>query len=130
VNSQTPPGRSLDDWLHIKSERKIKLRKKSFRERLNKETSSARGNQNDDECFIATAAYGTPHAQEIDTLRLVRDEILLHNIVGEFFISVYYQCSPPIADWISRKERRKEIVRSFIIEPSVRFSEYLLSQRD
>jgi len=49
-------------------------------------------------CFIATAAFGTPHAKEIDELRAFRDHILLSNTLGELFVDAYYRFSPPIAE--------------------------------
>ena len=52
-------------------------------------------------CFIATAAYGTPMAQEIDTLRAVRDTYMLNNILGTAFVDTYYRLSPPIADKVA-----------------------------
>ncbi len=52
-------------------------------------------------CFIATAAYGTPLAEEIQTLRTLRDNVLLTNPMGTAFVDSYYRFSPPIADYIA-----------------------------
>lgn len=52
-------------------------------------------------CFIATAAYGTPMAEEIDILRQFRDQYLLTNVIGTAFVDLYYNMSPPLADWIA-----------------------------
>jgi hypothetical protein len=52
-------------------------------------------------CFIATAAYGTPMAAEIDVLRDVRDVYLLESGVGTAFVDAYYQVSPPVAAYIA-----------------------------
>ncbi len=62
-------------------------------------------------CFIATAAYGTDTAREIDILREFRDEVLLPNILGTEFVSLYYRTSPPIADFTSRHEVLRTVVR-------------------
>lgn len=53
-------------------------------------------------CFIATAAYGTPIAEEIQTLRTFRDRYMLTNTLGTAFVDLYYNVSPPLANWISK----------------------------
>jgi hypothetical protein len=63
-------------------------------------------------CFIATAAYGTPMAGELDTLRGFRDEYLLTNAVGEALVESYYSVSPPIADFIADSETLRAVVRA------------------
>ena len=71
------------------------------------------------ECFIATAAYGTPAAAEIDVLRQFRDEFLMHNPPGRAFVSIYYQVSPPVADFISEHEALRTVVREDFVDPVV-----------
>ena len=73
----------------------------------------------DSGCFIATAAYGTPQAQEIDRLREFRDDILLQNVLGTLLVRAYYRFSPPIAEWVSAEEWRQKLVRKVVIEPSL-----------
>ncbi|MFP6583618.1 MAG: CFI-box-CTERM domain-containing protein, partial [Candidatus Hydrogenedentota bacterium] len=63
--------------------------------------SSETSESGDGACFIATAAYGTPMAEEINTLRAVRDTYMLNNVVGTVFVDLYYRLSPPIANKIS-----------------------------
>jgi len=63
-------------------------------------------------CFIATAAYGTPMAEEIQVLRDFRDEYMLTNPVGEALVEFYYEVSPPIADFITENPSLKPIVRT------------------
>ena len=70
-------------------------------------------------CFIATAAYGTDTAQEIDILREFRDEVLLPNSLGAKFVSFYYKTSPPIASFISQHEVLRTVVRAGFVDPIV-----------
>jgi hypothetical protein len=72
-------------------------------------------------CFIATAAYGTPMAEEIGILRQFRDEYLLANAVGQAFVDIYYKVSPPIAQFITEHPSLKPIVRAGLL-PAVAMS--------
>ncbi len=84
-------------------------------------------------CFIATVAYGTDRAKEIDILRELRDEILLPNSLGARFVSLYYQISPPIAGFISQHEVIRTAVRVGFVDPIVvilNWSHDLWSVRD
>jgi len=71
-------------------------------------------------CFIATAAYGTDTAKELDILREFRDEVLLSNNLGAKFVSFYYKTSPPIADFISQHEVLRTVVRVGFVDPVVK----------
>jgi len=70
-------------------------------------------------CFIATAAYGTDTAKEIDVLREFRDAVLLPNSLGAKFVSLYYKTSPPIANLISQHEVLRTAVRVGFVDPIV-----------
>ncbi|MBA7648770.1 hypothetical protein ES703_56560 [subsurface metagenome] len=70
-----------------------------------------------DGCFIATAAYGTSTAAEIDTLRAFRDEVLLENGLGSQLVAFYYDVSPPVADFISEHDVLRTLVRELLVEP-------------
>jgi hypothetical protein len=72
-------------------------------------------------CFIATAAYGTPMAEEIDVLRQFRDEYLLTNPAGGLLVSLYYTSSPPLAHIISQNEGLRAVTR-MVLEPIIWFS--------
>jgi Divergent InlB B-repeat domain len=74
-------------------------------------------------CFIATAAYGTPTAKQIDVLRQFRDGVLLKSTAGSQFVALYYRFSPPIADFIASNELLRTLVREFFVDPIVRVVE-------
>jgi len=70
-------------------------------------------------CFIATAAYGTPTAEQLDVLREFRDIVLLESTAGSQFVALYYQLSPPVADFISGNEFLRTLVRELLADPIV-----------
>ncbi len=70
-------------------------------------------------CFIATAAYGTETAAELDILRDFRDHVLLKNTLGSQFVEAYYRLSPPIADFIAENDFLRAVVREVLIDPIV-----------
>jgi hypothetical protein len=72
-------------------------------------------------CFIATAAYGTPMAKEIEILREFRDKYLMTNPVGKGLVEFYYRVSPPIAEFITEHPTLKPIVRAGLV-PAVAVS--------
>jgi hypothetical protein len=70
-------------------------------------------------CFVATAAYGTGTAEEINLLREFRDVVLLPSGLGAEFVSLYYEVSPPIAEGISQHEFLRTAVRVGFIGPII-----------
>lgn len=72
----------------------------------------------DKRCFIATAAWGSPLAKELVSLRRFRDQILLKSAWGQKFVAVYYRLSPSIAKVISHHPWIKTTVR-WMLEPLV-----------
>ncbi|HUW60411.1 MAG TPA: CFI-box-CTERM domain-containing protein [Candidatus Bathyarchaeia archaeon] len=77
-------------------------------------------------CFIATAAYGTPMAADIDTLRALRDTYLLESSVGTAFVDAYYRVSPAIAGVIAQSPVLAAGVRLLLL-PVIFASKFLLS---
>ena len=71
------------------------------------------------ECFVATAAYGTDTAEEINILREFRDVVLLPSSFGAEFVSLYYEISPPIAEVIWQHDILRTVVRAGFIDPIV-----------
>jgi len=72
-------------------------------------------------CFIATAAYGTPMAEELGILRDFRDAYLLTNPMGQALVDLYYRVSPPTAEFIIEHPGLKPIVRVGLL-PAVAMS--------
>ena len=60
-------------------------------------------------CFIATAAYGSPLAPQLDTLRQFRDYCL-----PEKLTNLYYRLSPPIAKFVWKHTKVRSAVRAVI----------------
>lgn len=65
-------------------------------------------------CFIATAAFGTPLAPHVNTLRAFRDRVLLTNTPGRLFVALYYRTSPPLADFIAEHDLLRAGVRTLL----------------
>ncbi|MDH5301234.1 MAG: hypothetical protein OEW58_07735 [Gammaproteobacteria bacterium] len=76
-------------------------------------------------CFIATAAYGSYFEPHVKVLRDFRDQWLLTNAPGRWFVEQYYHYSPPLADFIRDREYLRTIVRG-LLTPLVYAIEYPL----
>lgn len=74
-------------------------------------------------CFIATAAFGSYLHPKVKLLREFRDNWLLTNSPGKVFVSFYYRCSPPVADFIAEREWLKGSVRLLLL-PLITVVEY------
>ncbi|MBP1762132.1 MAG: putative rane protein, partial [Firmicutes bacterium] len=68
-----------------------------------------------DECFIATAAFGSKLQPAVVLLRHFRDQYLLTNVPGRAFVDFYYRHSPPIAAYIANSEPLKALVRILLL---------------
>jgi len=78
-------------------------------------------------CFIATAAYGTPMAEEVQILRELRDRYLMTSLPGRASVDLYYSISPAIARLIVDHPGLKPIVRAGLA-PTVAMSAVLVNK--
>ena len=70
-------------------------------------------------CFVATAAYGSPTAEQLNVLREFRDVVLLESTAGSQLVALYYRLSPPVADFISGNSFLRTLVRELLVDPVV-----------
>lgn len=72
-------------------------------------------------CFIATAAFGSPLAQEVVILSNYRDNVLMKNDLGRLFVRFYYLISPSIACVISRSKILRKLTATYLVIPLAKF---------
>lgn len=65
-------------------------------------------------CFIATAAFGSPWAQQVRILRDFRDQVLMVSPSGRAFVTWYYRTSPEVSHWIVEHPWSKPVVRALL----------------
>lgn len=63
------------------------------------------------QCIVATAAFGTPLASEVNLLRWWRDHVLRKSKIGNLAIFVYYSISPPIANFVAKYNMARMLTR-------------------
>ncbi|MGE9744926.1 CFI-box-CTERM domain-containing protein [Bdellovibrio bacteriovorus] len=68
----------------------------------------------DKSCFIATAAFGSDMAPEVQSFRDFRNKYLLSNSVGTRIVKLYYKHSPFYANLIAENEFAKSAVRTIL----------------
>jgi hypothetical protein len=64
-----------------------------------------------DACFVATAAYGSVLAGDVDMLRRFRDVVLRSTVFGELAIEAYYTIGPAISGLIGESDLLRATAR-------------------
>ncbi|AFY83371.1 hypothetical protein Oscil6304_3816 [Oscillatoria acuminata PCC 6304] len=72
--------------------------------------SSKSSTTSSNDCFIATATFGTPYAPEVNRYRRFRDEYLRKTFLGTEFIRAYYYVAPALAKVIRNNPKLKKIM--------------------
>jgi hypothetical protein len=67
-----------------------------------------------DACFVATAAYGSLMANDVEMLRHFRDVMLRSNVLGELAVESYYTFGPPVAGVVGESELLRTLARDFL----------------
>jgi hypothetical protein len=67
-----------------------------------------------DACFVATAAYGTAMAGDVESLRSFRDVFLRSNVLGELAVEAYYTFGPPVAGVVGGSELLRQLSRDLL----------------
>ena len=85
-----------------------------FRASIPGQTGSG-GNQTQSGCLIATAAFGSEFAPQVQQLRQFRDDIAMKTFAGSSFMSAfngwYYSFSPSVAEYERTSPWARELVR-------------------
>jgi hypothetical protein len=67
-----------------------------------------------DACFVATAAYGSLMANDVEMLRHFRDVLLRTNVLGELAVETYYTFGPPVAGMVGESELLRALARDVL----------------
>jgi hypothetical protein len=79
-------------------------------------------------CFVATAAYGSPLADEIWALRRFRDRYLMTNPAGRAFVDAYYTLGPYAAELIVEHPWLRTTTRA-LLSPFVALARHLTPEK-
>jgi len=79
-----------------------------------KVTTLARVSGAVDACFVATAAYGSLLANDVELLRHFRDSLLRSNAIGELGVETYYTFGPALAGVIGESDLLRTSARGFL----------------
>lgn len=77
-------------------------------------TTAARKIGEVDACFVATAAYGSLLANDVEMLRRFRDNLLRRSVLGELAVETYYTFGPPVAGVIGESDLLRQTARDLL----------------
>lgn len=75
--------------------------------------------EKESDCFIATAALGTPTHVHLRHLRTFRDQNLSNTVWGRSFVAWYYRRGPAMASSIRGRRGRRALARWLVVRPAV-----------
>ena len=75
-------------------------------------------------CFVATAAWGTPLAAEVGSLRRLRDRHLMVHPAGRQLVGLYHRLGPELAAWAREHEALRAAAR-MALTPVVALARWL-----
>lgn len=115
-----PPGSTVEEEigdLHVQTRHVVGIRPQDECGRLGPITTTEVTTTEIDfetvsPCFVATAAYGSPLADEVAALRRLRDRHLRNHPLGRWLVAAYYDTSPGVAAWLRRHPRLKPLARA------------------
>lgn len=121
IRIQFPDAESLKygEWLLHEASKGIKLSPSvgtpTIKGQVDPNATPQPPQQKSGGCFIATATYGSPMAEEIMTLHRFRDQVLNQYCLGRKMIEIYYAISPPIAAFISKSFIAKSVSKLILV---------------
>jgi hypothetical protein len=77
-------------------------------------TTSPRNVGEVDACFVATAAYGSTLANDVEMLRRFRDSFLQRTVLGELAVETYYTFGPAMAGLIGESDLLRVTARTLL----------------
>ena len=67
-----------------------------------------------DACFVATAAYGSLMANDVEMLRRFRDMLLRRSVLGELAVEAYYTFGPAVAGVVGESDLLRSTAREML----------------
>jgi hypothetical protein len=78
------------------------------------------------QCFIATAACGSPDHRLVRELREYRDTVMVKRAGGRWVAELYRRWSPPMARAIAEREPLRRVARRWIVRPAAWWARHAL----